>query len=70
MGYLHKQKGKNNFMAIKVDLIKAIDRIEWSLLSTILINFGYCKKFVDWIMQCISNASIAFLINGAHYDFL
>lgn len=42
MHYLHKIKGKKSFMSIKVDLAKAFDRVEWSLLISILSNLGFC----------------------------
>lgn len=67
MNYLHKKTGKNSFMAIKVDLAKAFDRVEWKLLSCILDNLGFCRTFTGWIMQCISTTSFSFLINGSPY---
>lgn len=70
MDYLHKKKGKNGYMAIKVDLSKAFDRVEWSLLATILTNLGFCWNFVNWISQCITTSSLSFLINGVPFGLL
>lgn len=70
MDYLHKKKGKKGFMAIKVDLAKVFDKIEWFLLANILTNLGFCKIFVDWILQCITTFSFSFLINGAPFGML
>lgn len=70
MDYLHKKKGKNGFMAIKVDLAKAFDKVEWSLLAKILTNLGFCREFVDWILQCITTSSFSFLVNSAPYGML
>lgn len=65
MHYLHLKKGPKGFMAIKVDLAKAFDRVEWDLLICILKKFGFCSKFTDWILECISSSSMSFLINGS-----
>ncbi|KAL3825541.1 hypothetical protein ACJIZ3_021570 [Penstemon smallii] len=64
MHYLHNRKGKKGFLAIKVDLSKAYDRVEWKLLLHILHCLGFCEKFVSWIKQCISSCNFSFLING------
>lgn len=70
MNYLHKKTGNKCFMAIKVDLAKAFDRVEWDLLLNILANLGFCKKFIDWISQCLSTTSFSFLINGVPYGLI
>lgn len=57
-------------MAIKVDLTKTFDRVEGNLIASILTNLGFCKLFVDWILQCITTPSFSFLVNGSPYGHL
>lgn len=67
MNYLHKKKGPKGFMAIKVDLAKAFDRVEWNLLICILSQLGFDPIFINWIHECISTTSLSFLINGSPF---
>lgn len=55
-------------MAIKINLAKAFNRVEWNLLVIILRNLGFYPTFINWIHQCISTYSISFFINGAHVN--
>lgn len=57
-------------MAIKVDLAKAFDRVEWSLLISILKHLGFCNKFCDLIFECISTSSFSLLIIGSPFGYL
>uniref|UniRef100_A0A2N9GNN9 Reverse transcriptase domain-containing protein n=1 Tax=Fagus sylvatica TaxID=28930 RepID=A0A2N9GNN9_FAGSY len=59
-----KRKVKNGLMAIKLDLQKAYDRVNWNFLQAVLRNFGFNDIFVGWIMECITSVSYALLING------
>lgn len=68
MHYLHNKKGPKAFMAIKVDLAKAIDRVAWSLLSCIHKNLGFNDQFVNWVHKCISTSNVSFLINGSPFS--
>ena len=52
-------------MAIKTDMSKAYDRIEWGFLRAILARFGFDEKWISWIMACVETVSYSFLINGS-----
>jgi hypothetical protein len=49
---------------MKLDLQKAYDRVNWGFLKLVMIQFGFCPKFVDWIMECVSSVSFSILMNG------
>ena len=51
-------------MALKLDLQKAYDRVNWDFIKTVLQQFGFNSKFIGWIMECISTVSFSILVNG------
>lgn len=61
---LDRKKGKIRFMAIKVDLAKAYDRLEWSFIRNVLIAFRFPEVLVELIMSCVLSTSTSILFNG------
>ena len=59
-----RTKGKNGLTAIKIDLEKAYDKIEWSFICEMLLRFKFPSKLIDLIMSCISSVSSTLLFNG------
>ena len=51
-------------MAMKLDMSKAYDRVEWKYLEQIMIRMGFAKRWVALMMECISTVSYLILING------
>ncbi|XP_026434571.1 uncharacterized protein LOC113332111 [Papaver somniferum] len=65
---IHTMKHKEGYsgtMALKLDLSKAFDRIEWSFLLGIHRQFGFDAIFCGYIEQCISTTNISVLLNGS-----
>lgn len=66
----NKRKGKDGYMAIKLDLSKAYDRVKLIFLGRIMLKMGFCPIFVRWIMNCISTVSYSFNFNGEKIGFI
>lgn len=65
---LSLKKGRQGYMAIKIDLEKAYDRVEWSLIRDTLALFNIPPVLSKVIMSCISTSSIEVLSNGGALD--
>lgn len=50
--------------AIKVDLRKAFDSINWDFLFKVLEAMNFPSQFVHWIKGCISGSRFSLMING------
>ena len=59
-----KTQGKSGYMALKLDMSKAYDRVEWSFLEKMILHLGFSDSFVSIIMSCIKSVSNAVFFNG------
>ena len=65
MHYLdHKTEGKDCFMAVKLDMSKAYDRVEWGFIEKVMERLGFHEKWINTIMSCITTVTYSVLING------
>ena len=55
-------------MAIKINLEKAYNRLEWSSIRDTLSLFRFLSHLIKLIMSCVSSSSISILFNGGALD--
>ncbi|KAL2228506.1 UNVERIFIED_CONTAM: hypothetical protein Sindi_1830300 [Sesamum indicum] len=55
--------------ALKVDIRKAYDTVEWDFLLAVLQLFGFPPTFTRWIEECVSITSFSIGLNGKPHGF-
>ena len=59
-----RKKGKDGLTAIKLDMSKAYDRVEWAYLGSMMRKMGFEERWISLIMMCVTTISCSVLING------
>jgi len=60
----HKSSGRPR-CALKVDLTKAYDSVNWPFVLHCLKCFGAPGRYVGWIRECITNPRFTIALNGS-----
>ena len=67
--YMKTKKVKGNrFCALKLDMMKAYDRLEWPYLKVVMLKLGISPRFTDAIMSCVTSVSFSVMFNGGQLD--
>jgi hypothetical protein len=64
---MKKKRGRGGLMALKLDMEKAFDRLEWSFLAKVFSCLGFSAHWIQLIQQCISTVSFSLLLNGSPF---
>ncbi|XP_058784595.1 uncharacterized protein LOC131659421 [Vicia villosa] len=57
-----KTRGKVREIALKLDIGKAYDKIDWDYLKD--YHYGFLSKWVGWIMLCVGTVEYSMSMNG------
>ncbi|GJU54600.1 RNA-directed DNA polymerase, eukaryota, reverse transcriptase zinc-binding domain protein [Tanacetum coccineum] len=61
-GYNWKNGPKR--VAMKIDIQKAYDTVDWDFLEEVLKEFNFPKEMVHWVMVCVRTAAFSICVNG------
>ena len=61
---INKKRGKVGYMALKIDLEKVYNKLEWSFIKDMLIRINLLVDLVNIIMSCVSTVFTSILVNG------
>jgi hypothetical protein len=59
-----RMRDKKGFMAVKLDMSKAYDRVEWGFLKTIMSKLGFDQRWIDLIMISVTTVQYVIVANG------
>ncbi|XP_074314641.1 uncharacterized protein LOC141649868 [Silene latifolia] len=62
--YMKNARSKEGHMAIKLDMAKVYDRIEWDFLRKVLLVLRFDRSWVARVMDCVTSVTFAVMING------
>jgi hypothetical protein len=59
-----RKKAKKGVCAVKLDMMKAYDRVEWPFIAAIMRKLGFSENMVNLIMKCVSSVRFSVKVNG------
>jgi hypothetical protein len=61
---IRKKHTKRPYFALKIDMMKAYDRVEWSYLYGCLCKLGFAPTWISTVMRCVTEVRYAVKVNG------
>ncbi|KAL6194027.1 hypothetical protein ACLB2K_035111 [Fragaria x ananassa] len=66
----NRREGRVGYMALKLDLSKAYDRMEWDFLERVMKRFDFSNSWINLVIQSVSTVRYSFLVRGRPQGYL
>ena len=63
-----RRRGKLGVAAIKLDMSKAYDRMEWNFMEKMMAKLGFSDKWINLVMKCVTTVSYRIKVNDEYTD--
>jgi len=57
------KRGRKGWAALKIDISKAYDRINYEYLMEIMLKLGFASKWVELVMLCVKSVLYSIYFN-------
>lgn len=58
-----KTNGKIGEVALKIDISKAYDRVDWNYLKGVMAKLCFDQKWINWMSMCLETVQYSVLMN-------
>uniref|UniRef100_A0A803QGA2 Reverse transcriptase domain-containing protein n=1 Tax=Cannabis sativa TaxID=3483 RepID=A0A803QGA2_CANSA len=60
-----RKVGRRSYVAMKLDMSKAYDRVEWKFIEKMMLKMGFKTEWVNIVLKCVSSVRYPFQINDS-----
>ena len=61
---MNKREGDLVYAAVKLDVSKVYDRVEWNFLEVMMQRMGFAEQWISLIMECTTIVLYRIKVNG------